>query len=127
MAKVIFLLCNDYNITCRLITTKNPQANTILEQARQTIGNIINSFQLDKAKLDMDEPWEGILLVVIFAMQSTVYTMLSATPIQLVFGQDAILNLLHKANWQLIQLRKQELIHKTTKREIRNVSTTRIP
>ena len=78
--------------------TKNPHANTILEQDHQTIGNIIHSFQLDKAELDMDDPWEGILSVVIFVMQIMVHTTLSTTPMQLVFGQDAILNLSHEAN-----------------------------
>ena len=65
----------------------------------------------------MDDPWEGILLAVIFAMQSTVQTTLGTTPIQLVFGQDAILNLLHKENWQLIKLCKQELMNRNNKKE----------
>ena len=117
MAEVISLLCNNYNITHRPITTKNPQANKTLEQAHQTIRNIICSFQLNKAKVNMDDPWEGILLAVIFAMQSTVQTTLGTTPIQLVFGQDAILNLLHKANWQLIKLCKQELMDRKNKKE----------
>ena len=56
------------------------QANAILEQTHQTIGNINRSFQLNKADLDMDDPWEGILSAVIFAMQSTVHTTLGATP-----------------------------------------------
>ena len=46
----------------------------------------------------MENPWEGILYTVIFAMQSTVHTTLGAAPMQLVFGQDAILNILHEAN-----------------------------
>ena len=60
----------------------------------------------------MDDPWEGILLVVIFVMRSTIHATLGATPMQLVFVQDTILNLLHEANWQLIKLCKQELITK---------------
>ena len=36
---------------------------------------------------------------------------------QLVFGRDAILNLSHEANWQLIKIRKQELINKNNERE----------
>ena len=117
MAEVISLLCDNYNITCRPITTINPQANEILEWAHQTIRNIICSFQINKAELNMDNTWEGILLAVIFAMRSTVYTTLGATPMQLVFGRDSILNLLHEANWQLIKLQKQELINKNNKKE----------
>ena len=60
----------------------------------------------------MENPWEGILSIYIFPMQSTVHTMIGATPMQLVFGQDAISNILHEANWQLIKKRKQELASK---------------
>ena len=67
------------------------------------MGNIIRTFHLNKIKLDIDNSWEGILSAVIFAVQSTVHTTLGAMPIQLVFDQDAILNILHKANWKLIK------------------------
>ena len=36
---------------------------------------------------------------------------MQATPIQLVFGRDAILNLTFDANWQLIKQQKQNLIN----------------
>ena len=116
MDKLISLLRNNYDITRRPITTRNPQANAILDKAHQTIRNNICSFQLDKAKLNMDDPWEGILLTFIFAMQNFVYTSLGATPMELVFGQDAILNLLHETIQKLINLCKQELIDKNNKK-----------
>ena len=56
MAKVISLLRNNYHITCRPTTTRNLQANAILEQAHQTTRNIIHSFQIDKDELNMDDP-----------------------------------------------------------------------
>ena len=65
----------------------------------------------------MDDPWEGILSAVIFAMQCRVHTKLGATPMNLVFGRDAILNLLHEENWQLIKICKQEPINKNNKTE----------
>ena len=65
----------------------------------------------------MENPWEGILSAVIFAMRNTIHTTLGATPMQLVFGQDAILNISHEANWQLIKQRKQELACKNNIRE----------
>ena len=117
MAEVISLLRDNYNITRKPITTRNPQANAILERAHQTIGNIIHIFQLDKVELEMDNPWEGILVAVIFALRSMVHTTLRDTPMQLVFGQDAILNILHEANWQLIKRLKQEQINKNSSKE----------
>ena len=117
MEEVISLLRGKYDVKCKPITARNPQANAVLEQAHQMIGNIILTFQLDKVELVMDDPWEGILSAVIFAMRSTVHTTLGATPMQLVFGQDTILNLLHKANCQLIKACKQEQINKNNSRE----------
>ena len=92
MVKVTSLLRKDYDSTCRPITTRNPQDNVIPGRAHQTIRNIIRSFQLDKAELNMDDPREGILSAVIFSIRSTVHTTLGATPMQLSFGQDAILD-----------------------------------
>ena len=55
MAKVISLLRNNYNINHRPVTTRNLQSNAFLEWAHQTIGNIICSFQLDKAALNIND------------------------------------------------------------------------
>ena len=86
MAEFIYLLHDKYYVKRKPIKTRNLQANAILEQAHQTIGNIIKTFQLDKADLDMDDPWEGILAAVVFALWSKVHTTLGATTMQLVFG-----------------------------------------
>ena len=52
-----------------------------------------------------------------FATRATFHTTLQATPAQLVFGRDAILNTQFEANWKLIKERKQKLIAKNNKRE----------
>ena len=72
----------------------------ITKSEKQIRTFVIRIFHIDKVELEMDNPWEGILAPVIFALQSTVHTTLGATPMQLVFGQDAIQNISHKANWQ---------------------------
>ena len=36
----------DYSITVNPITLRNPQANSVLESAHQTIGNIIRTFKV---------------------------------------------------------------------------------
>ena len=74
MVEVISLLCDNYDKHMKPTTARSPQANVILERAHQTIGNIICTFQLDKTELDMENPWEGILSAVIFAMKITVHT-----------------------------------------------------
>ena len=52
-----------------------------------------------------------------FATQATYHTTLQATPAQLVFGRDAILNTKFDANWNLIRERKQKVIKENNKRE----------
>ena len=66
--------------------------------------------------------WRGILSAVRQAMRSTVHTTTRATPTQLVFNRDALLNISFEADWQYIRERKQKLIVQNNKRE----NTTRI-
>ena len=101
MKEVIQIILKDYGITRCPITTRNPQANSILERAHHTIRNILRMFQVNNHELDQNDPWSRILSAVIFAMRSTVHTTTQATPIQLVFGCDAIMNLTFDANWHL--------------------------
>ena len=52
-----------------------------------------------------------------FAIRATYHTTTQATPAQLVFGRDAILNTRFIADWKMIRQRKQNLIKKNNKRE----------
>ena len=51
------------------------------------------------------------------ALRATYHTTLQATPTQLVFGRDAMLNVKFEANWHLIKQRKQRRIHENNLRE----------
>jgi hypothetical protein len=107
----------DYGVKRRPITTRNPQANSIIERIHQTIGNMIRSFQIGKMEVDEDDPWSGILAAVMFATRATYHTTTQATPAQLVFGRDAILNTKFDANWAYIRNRKQQVINQNNQRE----------
>jgi hypothetical protein len=112
---------NDYGIKRKVISTRNPQANAIVERAHQTLGNLIRSFQLqDKPYYDPDDPWGGILTAVAFALRSTYHTTLQAMPGQLVFGRDMVLNVQHLTDWTAIKARKQQIICKIIELKIRN-------
>ena len=76
----------DYGIKCKFITTRNPQANAIIEHVHQVLGNLIRTFELKENSMDDDDPWAGILTAAAFAICSTVHTTLKATPGQLLFG-----------------------------------------
>jgi transposase InsO family protein len=117
MAEFSKMLIEDYNIKKNPITKRNPQANSIVERVHQTIGNMIRTFSIQEMELDESDPWGGILAAVAFAVRSTVHTTTQATPMQLVFGRDAILNITHKAKWKYIKDRKQKLIRINNERE----------
>eukprot|EP00957_Ditylum_brightwellii_P155459 11833317-Ditylum_brightwellii.AAC.1 len=67
--------------------------------------------------MDPDNPWGSMLSAVIFALQPTTYTTHKATPMQLVFGRDGMLNVMHLANWHYIQEQETHLIKKHNKQE----------
>ena len=121
LAEFTSMIENDYGIKRKAITTRNPQANSVIERIHQVIGNIVRTYTVrDAEELDEENPWDGILSAVMFAIRATYHTTLQATPTQLVFGRDAILNTKFEANWKYIRERKQEIIRKNNIRENAN-------
>eukprot|EP00957_Ditylum_brightwellii_P110471 8425013-Ditylum_brightwellii.AAC.1 len=80
------------------ITTRNPQAKSIVERGHQTIGNLQCMFKLSTAKLDPEDPWGGILSAVMFAPRLMIHMTNKANPMQLLFGRDAMMNAMYPAN-----------------------------
>ena len=116
MAEFAAMIKNDYGIKPRPATTRNPQANSIIERVHQTIGNILRTLNISDTDSTL-ESWNGVLAAVMFAVRSTYHTTLQATPMQLVYGRDAILNIKFDANWNMIRKRKQDIIKKNNKQE----------
>ena len=77
-------------------------------------------FDLKNNHLDEDDPCSGILAATAFAVRSTYHTTLQATPVQLVFGHDMILNTPFIADWVAIRLRKQKIIDNNNQLENKN-------
>ena len=117
MAEFAEMIKKEYGIKSKPITKRNPQANAIIERVHQTLGNMIRAHQPQLRELDEDDPWGGMLSAITFAIRSTFHTTLQATPMQLVFGRDAILNTQFQANWNHIKERKQKIIRKNNQRE----------
>ena len=117
MGEVRRTLRNDYGARIKLITTRNPQANSMVERAHQTIANMIGSQNL-KSRDDLEDGhWNGVLSAVRFAMRATLHTTMRATPMQLVYGRDAIHNIRFEADWQYIKARRQRVIRQNNERE----------
>ena len=89
------LIINDYSIMVKPITSRNPQANAILERVHQTIGNILRSFKVQNMILDDKNPWDGILAPTIIALRATVHTITQYTPVPLIFRRVSITNRRH--------------------------------
>ena len=64
-----------------------------------------------------NDPWSVILAATMLAVRATYHTTLQASPMQLVFFRDAILNIKPVSNWETIRQRKQLLIFHDNKRE----------
>ena len=96
----------------------DPQANAILERVHKSIHNMLRTQGIyDSGDIDPDIGWTGILSAVRRAVVSTVHTTLRATPTQLVFGRDAMLNISFQADWNYIKERKQKRILQNNKQE----------
>ena len=94
-----------YGLERKPITTRNPQSNAIIKRIHQTIRNIIRTF--DVSNIVNNDPWSGILAATIFAVRANYQTTLQASPMHLVFGRYAILNIKHVADWEHIRQRKK--------------------
>jgi hypothetical protein len=120
MAKTKDMLKNEYGIKQQVITTQNPQANSMVERAHQTLPQLIRSHDIaSNPELNLEDPFTGILSACAFAVQTTVHTTNCVTPSQLVFGRDANHITVFKADWQYwyIADRKCHRIIQNTKKE----------
>jgi len=117
MGEFALMVEQDYGILRKGTTVRNPQANSVLERVHQTLGNIIRTFEIHDSEMTTESPWDGILSAAMFALRATYHTTLQATPMQLVFGRDAMLNVKFQADWQLIKELKYKQININNQRE----------
>eukprot|EP00957_Ditylum_brightwellii_P182233 13883679-Ditylum_brightwellii.AAC.1 len=64
MKDFVMLVQDEYGIKYKSITTRNCQANSIVERAHQTIGNLLCMFKPGSAELDPEDPCSSILSTV---------------------------------------------------------------
>ena len=51
------MIQEDYGIKTKPISTRNPQANAIVERVHQVIANIVRTFELQANYLNEEDPW----------------------------------------------------------------------
>ncbi len=62
------MIQKDFGVTKKGITTRNPQANSIIECVHQTIRNMIHFFELNE--LTESNTWDSVLAATMFAVQN---------------------------------------------------------
>ena len=118
MGEVISLMRDDYNIIRKPITSRNPQANSIVERVHKTLNEMVRTKGIkDSRDLDPTYGWAGVISALQFGVNATIHTTTRATPGQLVFGRDMILNSKFHADWKFIRDQKTRLILQNNKRE----------
>jgi transposase InsO family protein len=112
-------LREEYGIELRLITTANPQANAVVERIHQVIGNMLRTMDVANCYLlpPPYDPWAGLISAIAFAIRSTWNSSMRATPGQLVFGRDMMLNIRHLVDWHYMQTRRQKIASENNARE----------
>jgi len=111
-------LQNEHGVKRKIVTSRSPQSNSMIERCLKTLHNMICSAQIkDKRDLDSLLGFKGVLAACWKAVNSTVHATARATPAQLVFGRDTMLNATFQADWQFIRERKQRLVIQNDKRE----------
>jgi len=98
-------------------TSYNPRASGIIERIHQVLRDNIATFELSKVELPEVNPFDSFVAAASWAIRSSYHSTLKATPGQLVFGRDMLLDLKYRADWAGIKLRKQNLIDKGVVRE----------
>jgi len=115
--KVSETLKNECGVQRKIITSRNPQANSMIERCHKTLHNMMHSAQIkDERDLDSFLGFKGILAACRKALNSAVHATARATPAQLVFGRDAMLNASFQADWQFIKEQKLWLVIQNNKK-----------
>jgi len=103
-------LLHSYGVKAKPTTIKNPQANVFVERIHQVIADSLRTMDLLSRPFD-DTTINDILQNAAFGLRATYHTSLLASPGQIVFGRDMIINSSYIANWkQLFNRRKEQAI-----------------
>ena len=96
---------------------KNPQENAILERIDQVVGSILKTKDLENVTFDAVSPWSEILVSIAYAVWCSYHSTLQATPGQLVFGRNMLLDINFRPNYKEIWLMKKTNINYNNKCE----------
>jgi hypothetical protein len=115
-------LLQSYGVTAKSTTIKNPQTNAFVELIYQVIGDSIRAMELHTRKFD-NISHNAILQNVAYGLRATYHSSLAASPCQLAFERDMIINATYLANWKDLSAQRRTQILKNNAHE----NKSRIP
>jgi len=110
-------LCKQYGITRKPTTSKNPQANAVLERIHGVFSDMMRTSGINNTEQIDAQLIDEFVTAAAFAIRSTYHTVLQATPGAAVFGRDMLHDIPFMADWFEIGRRRQELVNKSNARE----------
>ena len=106
-----------YQIERKPTTSKNPQANAILERVHGVFGDMLRTSGLENGETIDGHRLDQFITDAAWAIRSTYHTVLKATPGEAVFGRDMLFDIPFVADWSEIGRRRQELVDRNNARE----------
>jgi hypothetical protein len=91
-------LLKDFEIKPKITSIKNPQANAPIERIHQVVTSMLLTKNLSNKEFDYIDPWGDVLSSISWAIRASYHHTLKATPGQIVFGRDMLLNMNYVAN-----------------------------
>ena len=110
-------LCDEYRVTRKPTSIKNPQANAILERVHQVLMGMIRTSEIDMADSVSVKDIDAVLTNASWAIRSTYHTVLKASPGAAIFGRDMLFDIPFIADWNKIGDYRQRQTDRNTARE----------
>ncbi len=110
-------LCKQYQIQRKPTTSKNPQANAIIERVHAVFNDMLRASGLDDSDTIDAHRIDQFIQDAAWAIRSTYHTVLKATPGEAIFGRDMLFDIPYIADWNEIGRRRQEQVDRNNARE----------
>ena len=110
-------LCKQYSIGRKPTSSRNPQANAIIERMHGVLNNMLRTSginSLDEVTAERIDEWVSNAA---WAIRSTFHTVLKSTPGAAVFGRDMLFDIPYIADWDEIGHRRQRQVDRDNVRE----------
>lgn len=100
-------LCKEFSIGRKPTSSRNPQANAILERVHGVVNSMLRTSRLQELEEVSAERIDEWITNMAWAIRSTHHTVLKSSPGAAVFGRDMLFDIPYVADWDEIGRRRQ--------------------